>query len=170
MKKSEYFPIVSSSHLMSKDSVTLSEFEYALTMLNNAFERWMLSCSFTAGLPDLGPLDILVLHNIYHRDRPKRIVDVAFTLNIEDIHNVSYAVRKLVKRELVASERRGKDTYYRVAESGRKFCEEYRKAREQCLVDAISKLNINEELGELAATMRTLSGVYDPASRAVRSL
>jgi predicted MarR family transcription regulator len=97
-------------------------------------------------------------------------VDVAFTLSIEDIHNVSYAVRKLVKRELLASERRGKDSYYRVAESGRTFCEEYRKAREQCLVDAISKLNISEELGELAATMRTLSGVYDPASRAVRSL
>ena len=170
MKKSEYFPIVSSSHLMSENSVTLSEFEYALTMLNNAFERWMLSCSFAAGLPDLGPLDILVLHNIHHRDRPKRIVDVAFTLNIEDIHNVSYSVRKLVKRELVESERRGKDTYYKVAESGREFCAEYRKIREQWLVDAVSKLDIGDQLGELAATMRTLSGIYDPASRAVRSL
>jgi predicted MarR family transcription regulator len=155
---------------MSKDSVTLSEFEYALAMLNNAFERWILSCSFTAGLPDLGPLDIQILHNIHHRDRPKRIMDVAFTLNIEDIHNISYAVRKLVKRGLVASERRGKDTYYRLAESGLKFCDEYHKVREQCLVDDISKLSLGDELGELAAAMRSLSGIYDPASRAVRSL
>ncbi len=170
MKNSEHLPIVSSSHLMDKDSITLSEFEYALTVVNNAFQRWMQSCSTAAGCSELSPLDILVLHNIHHRDRPKRISDLAFTLNIEDIHNVSYSVRKLVKRDLAEGKRQGKETFYQVTEQGQVFCREYRDIRNQCLVDVVSSLNVNDQLGEVASIMRTLSGLYDQSSRAVRSL
>ncbi|MBL4830998.1 MAG: winged helix DNA-binding protein [Aliivibrio sp.] len=166
----EHLPIVSSSHLMSEKSMTLGEFEYALTMVNNAFQRWMQSCCMAVELQDLSPLDILALHNLHHRDRPKRITDVAFTLNIEDIHNVSYSVRKLVKKGLVIGERQGKDTYYQLNDAGKHFCLQYKEVREQCLVEVVSKLNVDNELGDVAATMRTLSGIYDQASRAVRSL
>lgn len=168
--KNEHLPIVSSSHLASKDAMKLSEFEYGLTMMNNAFNRWMQSCSTTSGMPELSPLDILVVHNIYHRDRPKRIADVAFTLNIDDLHNVSYAVRKLVKLDLVTSFRQGKDTFYKVTEAGEDFCRHYRDIREQCLVEVLKSMQINDQLGDAATLMRTLSGFYDQASRAVRSL
>jgi predicted MarR family transcription regulator len=163
-------PIVSSSHLANHDGMSLSEFEYALTMMNNAFHRWMQSCSTTSGMSELSPLDIMVTHNIYHRDRPKRITDVAFTLNIDDLHTVSYAVRKLVKLDLVEGTRQGKDTFYKVTELGKTFCNNYRDVREQCLVDVIKRMGINDQLGEVATLMRTLSGFYDQASRAVRSL
>ncbi|MGX9417724.1 winged helix DNA-binding protein [Vibrio sp. WJH972] len=165
-----HLPIVSSSHLASNEAMALSEFEYALTMMHNAFQRWTQSCSSTAGMPELSPLDILVVHNIYHRDRPKRIADVAFTLNIDDLHTVSYAVRKLVKLDLVKSIRQGKDTFYQVTESGEQFCIQYRDVREQCLVDVIQRIGINDQLGDVATLMRTLSGFYDQGSRAVRSL
>ncbi len=163
-------PIVSSSHLASEEAVKVSEFEYALTMVNNAFQRWMQSCSSTSGLPELSPLDILVVHNIYHRNRAKRIADVAFTLNIEDLHTISYSVRKLVKLHLVESSRQGKDTFFSVTEQGEAFCNRYRDVREQCLVEVLKKMNIDDQLGDIATMMRTLSGFYDQASRAVRSL
>ncbi|RKF18088.1 MarR family transcriptional regulator [Alginatibacterium sediminis] len=169
-KKPAHLPIVSSAHLASDEAMTLSEFEYALTMVNNAFQRWMLACSATSEFSDLSPLDILVVHNLHHRERPKRIADVAFILNIEDIHNVSYSVRKLVKRGLVTSKRSGKDTYYLVTEQGKEFCLSYRDIREQCLVEVLGKMNIHDQLGEVATLMRTLSGFYDQASRAARSL
>ncbi len=165
-----HLPIVSSAHLASENAMTLSEFEYALTMVNNAFQRWMQSCSATSGIPELSSLDILVVHNIHHRDRAKRIADVAFMLNIEDLHNVSYSVRKLVKRNLVEGTRQGKDTYYQVTDEGREFCKAYRDIREQCLVEVLSKMNMHDQLGEMATLMRTLSGFYDQASRAARSL
>lgn len=168
--QNEHLPIVSSSHLANSDAMTLSEFEYALTMMNNAFQRWMQSCSTTSGMSELSPLDILVVHNIYHRNRPKRIADVAFTLNIDDLHTVSYSVRKLVKLELVTSTRQGKDTFYNITSAGEAFCNHYRDVREQCLVEALKTMNINDQLGETATLMRTLSGFYDQASRAVRSL
>lgn len=163
-------PIVSSSHLASEDGFNLSEFEYALTMMNNAFHRWMQSCSTTSGMPELSPLDIMVVHNIYHRNRPKRIADVAFTLNIDDLHTVSYSVRKLVKLELVEGVRQGKDTFYNVSDSGKNFCNSYRDVREQCLLDVIKRIGMDEQLSDVATLMRTLSGFYDQASRAVRSL
>lgn len=163
-------PIVSSSHLVTDKGVRLSEFEYALTMVNNAFHRWMISASQACELDNMGPLDILVIHNIHHRDRAKRIADIAFTLNVDDSHNVSYSVRKLVKNGLVEHQRRGKDTYYSVTEDGKAYCLEYVKIREECLVKALEQMNINGTLGDIAQTMRTLSGFYDQASRAARSL
>ncbi|MGB5445605.1 MAG: winged helix DNA-binding protein [Psychromonas sp.] len=163
-------PIVSSSHLASEKSMRLSEFEYALTMVNNAFNRWMLSSSQACELENMSPLDILVMHNIHHRDRAKRITDIAFTLNIDDTHNVSYSVRKLAKKGFVNHQRKGKDTYYSVTEQGKEFCLEYAKIREECLVKALEQLNLDESLEYIAKTMRTLSGFYDQASRAARSL
>lgn len=166
----EHLPIVSSSHLANSEAMRLSEFEYGLTMMNNAFHRWMQSCSSTSGMPELSPLDILVVHNIYHRNRAKRISDVAFTLNIDDLHTVSYSVRKLVKLKLVSNTRQGKDTFYKVTSTGEAFCNHYRDIREQCLVEALKSMNMNNQLGEMATLMRTLSGFYDQASRAARSL
>ncbi len=167
---SSRMPIVSSSHLASKEGASLSEFEYALTMMNNAFHRWMQSCSTTSGMPELSPLDIMIVHNIYHRNRPKRIADVAFTLNIDDLHTVSYSVRKLAKLNLVESIRQGKDTFYSVTQSGEDFCNHYKEVREQVLVDVIKRVGMDEQLSDIATLMRTLSGFYDQASRAVRSL
>lgn len=167
---SDRFSIVSSSHLVSEQCAALSEFEYALTMVNNAFQRWMQSCSIASELQDLSSLDILVLHNLHHRDRAKRISDVAFMLNVDDHHNVSYSVRKLVKKELVTAGRKGKDTYYQVSEQGQSFCQRYREIREECLIQVVAELNIDGKCSEVAALMRNMSGVYDQASRAVRSL
>ena len=163
-------PIVSSSHLVTSESASLSEFEYALTMVNNAFHRWMLSSAQACELDNMSPLDILVIHNIHHRNRAKRITDIAFTLNIDDTHNVSYSVRKLTKRSLVSYQRKGKDTYYSVTEEGKNFCLEYAKIREECLIKALEQMNIDDSLGEIAKTMRTLSGFYEQASRAASSL
>jgi len=169
-EKSGNVPIVSSSHLVTEKSVRLSEFEYALTMVNNAFHRWMLSSSQACELDNMSPLDILVMHNIHHRNRAKRIADIAFTLNVDDTHNVSYSVRKLAKKGFVEHQRKGKDTYYSVTEEGKTFCLEYAKIREECLVKSLEQMNIDDSLGEVAKTMRALSGFYDQASRAARSL
>ena len=166
----ENVPIVSSSHLVTNESASLSEFEYALTMVNNAFHRWMLSSAQACELDNMSPLDILVIHNIHHRNRAKRITDIAFTLNIDDTHNVSYSVRKLTKRSLVSYQRKGKDTYYSVTDEGKNFCQEYAKIREECLIKALEQMNIDDSLGEIAKTMRTLSGFYEQASRAASSL
>lgn len=164
-------PIVSSEHLASADGWQMSEFEYGLITANNAFQRWMIRCMAAAGYTDFSPLDVLVLHNVNHRSRSKRLTDICFVLNVEDQHTVNYSLKKLVKADLVDREKRGKEIFYSTTEEGQQACDAYRKVRERCLISAFKSLDREgTEVSETAALLRLLSGVYDQAARAASSL
>ena len=163
--------IVSSRHLAEGESWETSEIEYGMIIAYNAFSRWMTKCMSAAGNTDLTPLEILVLHNTNHHSREKRLADICFLLNIEDTHTVNYALRKLMKMELLSSEKRGKEVFYTTSDKGAALCEEYRIVRERCFLDGLSRLDMTgDEMREIAASLRTLSGQYDQASRAAASL
>lgn len=162
--------IVSSEHLATEPTSTLSELEYAMIMTFNAFSRWMVQCMAAIGYKDFSPLDVLVLHNTNHRKRAKRLADIVFTLNADN-HTVNYALKKLMKNELVESSKVGKEMFYQTTEKGREVCEKYRDLRQTCLLDAAISTDINfEEIQRCAVLVRGLSGLYDQASRAASSL
>ncbi len=164
-------PIVSSEHLTSPENWPLSEFEYGMIIAHNAFSRWMIRCMQAAGYSDFSPLDVLVLHNVNHRDRKKKLVDICFVLHVEDHHTVNYALKKLVKGGLVAREKHGKEMFYFATELGKEACQRYREIREQCLTSTYHTLGKDgPEISKAAALLRLLSGVYDQASRAASSL
>jgi predicted MarR family transcription regulator len=124
-----------------------------------------------AGQGEMSPLEILVLHNVNHRSREKRLTDVCFLLNIEDTHTVNYALRKLLKAGLVTSEKRGKEVFYSTSDTGAALCESYRDVREQCLLEGLSRMDMSgDDLREIGSSLRALSGQYDQASRAASSL
>lgn len=163
--------IVSSRHLADGEGWELSELEFGMIIAYNAFSRWMTRCMSAAGHPDLSPLEILILHNVNHRARDKRLSDICFLLNIEDSHTVNYALRKLLKAGLLDSEKRGKEVFYRTSEAGIELCKGYRDVRRQCLLEGLSSTDVSgPELREIARTLRALSGHYDQASRAAASL
>jgi predicted MarR family transcription regulator len=162
---------VSSSHLVSPKSRELSEFEFGLIIAGNAFNRWVVRCMAAAGLKDLTTLDVLLLHHVNHRAREKKLADISFMLNIEDAHVVAYSLRKLGGLGLVKSEKRGKEVLFSTTAKGQACIARYREVREACLVASLSgEAGENAELGELARFLRTLSGLYDQASRAAASL
>ena len=164
-------PIVSSEHLTSPDSWHLSEFEYGMIIAHNAFSRWMTRCMSAAGHTDFSPLDVLVLHNVNHRNREKRLVDICFVLHIEDHHTVNYSLKKLVKIGLVEKEKRGKEIFYSTTTEGCGVCKKYREIRERCLTSVYRNLDQSgDDVSETASLLRLLSGLYDQASRAAASL
>ncbi len=131
----------------------------------------MVRCMSAAGNHDFNPLDVLILHNINHRDKSKRLVDVCFMLNIEDTHTVNYAIKKLVKHEFLVGEKQGKEVYYSTSEKGKELCYNYREVRQECLLEALKMWDSSGgELSEKASFLRALSGLYDQASRAASSL
>ncbi|OSQ49715.1 transcriptional regulator [Thalassospira alkalitolerans] len=163
--------IVSSSHLVSDRAVELSELEFALILSGNAFNRWVVRCMRAAGMPDLSVLDILVLHNVNSREREKSLSEVCFVLNVEDSHLVNYALKKLRKLGLVDGAKRGKEVLYSTSVEGREMCQKYRDVREACLIETFERLGVSlDEVGDVAKTLRALSGVYDQASRAASSM
>lgn len=162
--------IVSSRHLASGEAWQASEFEYGLIIAYNGFNRWMHKCMTASGYPELNGLEILVVHHINHRESQKRLTDICFLLNIDDSHTVKYAIKKLMNAELVSGEKQGKEIFYSTTDKGREVCERYREIREQCLLESIRRVEgMDEELGETAQFLRTLSGLYDQASRAASS-
>lgn len=170
-KVNPFAPIVSSEHLISPDSWPLSEFEYGMIIAHNAFSRWMIRCMHAAGYADFSTLDVLVLHNVNHRNRSKRLVDICFVLHVEDQHTVNYSLKKLVKGELIEREKRGKEIFYFATDKGIEACKRYREIREQCLTSAYRGLDQEgSEISQAAALLRLMSGLYDQASRAASSL
>ncbi len=164
-------PIVSSAHLVSPQSAELSEFEFGLIVSGNAFHRWIIHCMAAAGLKDLMPLDVIVLHHVTHRARDKRLADLCFIMNIEDTHLVNYSLKKLQGLGVVASSKNGKDVTYAPTDSGRAYVERYREIRETCLVNALRADDaLNADIGELARLLRVLSGIYDQAARSAASM
>jgi predicted MarR family transcription regulator len=163
--------IVSSAHLVSPHSQVMSEFEFGLIVSNNAFSRWIVHCMTAAGLRELTPLDVLVLHHVNHRARDKRLSDICFIMNVEDTHLINYSLKKLTGLGVVQSSRSGKEVTYATTDEGRARCERYREVRESCLISALRAGEmLNHEIGELARLLRVLSGVYDQAARAAASL
>lgn len=163
-------PIVSSEHL-SRSCRELSEFEFGMNIAGHAFDRWMVRCMTAAGFPELGALDVMVLHSVNHRERAKRQADICLVLNVEDTHTVAYALKKLSKLWLVIGDKQGKETFFRTTEEGRATCIRYAEIREACLVDSLSSMGIErEEMSRLAGLLRAMSGLYDQAARSAASL
>ena len=163
--------IVSSSHLAMSGMPELSEFEFGLIVVGNAFHRWVARCMAAAGLPGLAPMDVLVLHHVHHRARDKRLADIAFTLNVEDLHVINYSLKKLLAAGVVEASKVGKEVHYRTNEDGRVFIERYREIRERCLVDGlVGHQGDADSVAETARVLRWMSGLYDQAARAATSL
>ena len=164
-------PVVSSAHLAAGAMPALSEFEFGAIMVAHAFDRWMVRCMAAAGVPDMSPVDVLVLHTAYHRAKAKRMADICLVLNIEDTHVVSYAIKKLTRWKLVASRKQGKEKVIFTTETGAQACRRYHEIREALLVRSIASMGMDQHaLSRIAAQMRVLSGHYDQAARAAASL
>jgi predicted MarR family transcription regulator len=169
-RRTKEFPIVSSAHLASGASPALSELEFSLTLAYNAFQRWIVRCASAAGA-QLSPLEVLILHTVRHRDRPKRFIEIMLVLHIEDAHLANYAVRKLKTAGLVRSHRSGKEKLVEATKAGVAFCDSYRDVRERLLVDSVKAGAITEEaLSETATRLRMLSGNYNQAARSAATL
>ena len=169
-RKSKPRPIVSAAHLASGASPALSELEFSLTLAYNAFQKWMVRCAAAAGM-QLSPLEVLILHTVRHRDRPKRFMEILLVLHIEDAYLANYAISKLQKAGLIRSHRAGKEKMVEATKAGVTFCDTYRDVRERLLVDSVKAGGISEDsLSETAARLRKLSGDYNEAARAAATL
>lgn len=163
--------IVSSAHLAVGSSPALSELEYGLILSSHAFNRWMVRCMAAAGVPGLSPLEVLIVHSVRHRDRPKTLSDLCLVLDIEDTHIANYAVKKLENADLVKTGKAGKEKKIQITEKGIDALKRYSEIRERLLVEATKVSAVSQdELSGIAAHLRALSGYYEQAARSAATL
>lgn len=162
-------PLVLSPHLVSPKSAEVSEFEFGMIVCWNAFTRWLVRGTAATGLSDLTFIDVVVLHQLKHRARNKKLADICFVLNLDDTHVVNYSLKKLTASGLAIGEKVGKEVLYRTTDAGEIAIEKYREVREQCLIDNVNE-DMNPQMAELARFLGRMSGLYEQAARSASSL
>jgi len=170
MQKKIHTPILASAHLADSELPELSELEFSLSLVSQAYNRWIVRCAAAAGA-QLSPLEVLILHAVRHRDKPKRFMDILLILQIEDAHLANYAVGKLLKAKMVEVEKAGKEKIVGISDEGRQWCDAYRDIREHRLVEILAESAISaEQLTVAARQMHLLAGHYNQASRAAATM
>lgn len=146
----------------------LWDVEFALTVTDNAFQRWIVRCMAAAGCEGLSATDVMVLHAINRRAPSRNVSDITLLLGIEDSRPVSYAIKKLESKGLVQSRRRGKEKIFSTTAEGAALCERYITVREKFLVDRLDLSSRDREALEQAfRILMKVSSAYDHAARAV---
>ena len=74
-------------------------------------------------------------------DRPKSVRDLAHMANRQDIPNIQYSLRKLIKGGLVVKSGSGRSgVTYETTELGRDVCDRYADVRAELLIDSVGRL------------------------------
>ncbi len=159
-------------HLAASDAErVVAEFEHALICLCEAFGRY--NQQGLAGVPgglSLSGQDNMVLHIVETLGRPKSLSDISRFMNRDDLANIQYSVRKLLKAGLIekASDRSARGTTYRSTAAGRAAVAEFvARRRELVLGPAEEMAQLRDQLRAATKVMSHFIGLYDQAARAM---
>ncbi|TCL71263.1 winged helix DNA-binding protein [Rhizobium sp. BK251] len=163
--------IVSSAHLAVGSSPALSELEYGLILYSHAFNRWIVRCMAASGVPGLSPVEVMIIHSVRHRGKPKTLSDLCLVLDIEDTHIANYAVKKLQAAGLVKTGKAGKEKMIQATDKGLEAVKRYSEIRERLLVEATKVSGLSQDdLSDIASHLRAMSGYYEQAARSAATL
>jgi predicted MarR family transcription regulator len=162
------------AHLSSTaHEAAITEFEQALICAAEAFYRFagLLLGSEARELNLSGP-DNVILQQLMTAGQPRRITDLSRFANRDDISNIQYSLRKLMKAGLIekVAGSTNRDTAYSVTERGKKVTDQLVRLRRELLTEPTSQVHdIDAHLKAMARMMGLLTGVYDHGSRTLTS-
>ncbi len=149
------------------EEMDVADIEYALIRCFEAFGHWQAAClgsvvEFSAS----GPENAL-LHMIRANDRPKSVRDLAHMANRQDVPNIQYSLRKLIKGGLVEKSGSGRSgVTYETTELGRDVCDRYADVRAELLIDSVARLpELAKRLPDAAHALDLMTGIYEQAAR-----
>ena len=156
-------------HLARSDHEALStDFEWSILRFQQAFERWITQLADITGLSDLSYVEIIIMHVIRMQDRPKTAASIARQLNRDDIPNIQYCLRKLVKMGLCqkVNESGNKTAAFEVTDKGKLLTNSYAEVRREILTEQSKSIDkVDEKLGEAIKIISLLTGLYDEGGR-----
>jgi len=152
----------------SETERALSDFEFRLERLAQAYYRWKAAClAAVCDVPLTGD-DVAVLNVVRMGDEPKRLSEVGQLLNRVDVPNLQYATRKLVRAGLIETEGSSsrKETRYRATATGHAVTEAYAALRAATLPPMLEALDGWAAKSETASVhLDLISGLYAQAAQ-----
>lgn len=162
-------PIDRSWHLArTAQEMDVAELEYALIRCWEGFGHWQAEClASVAEFSASGP-DNALLHMIRMNDRPKSLRDLAHMANRDDIPNLQYSLRKLIKGGLITRSGSGRSgVTYETTSLGKTVTDRYADVRAHLLIEAIARVpDLAKRLQDAVHTLDLMTGIYEHAARA----
>ncbi|MDX6009359.1 winged helix DNA-binding protein [Cupriavidus necator] len=157
-------------HLATDDfSVEITDLEYAVMRVYQSFLRWQSECLAAVTGITLSGQENTLLHIIRMHERPKTIKDLLHMTNRQDVPNMQYELRKLLKAELVdkyGSARTG--IYYFATDEGIRVCDEFARLRRETLLEtAQGEFGPKSSALKAAGQLEQLEKVYEIATREI---
>jgi predicted MarR family transcription regulator len=158
------------SHLAaSPHELAVTELEQALICAAQAFYRFIGESLGTEGLRHkLSGEDNLILQQLMASSRPRGVLDLARFANRDDIANIQYSLRKLIKAELVEKTpgSTNRDTLYQVTPRARELTEHFLKLRRELVMGPSASIpGFEEQLRTAARAMQLITSFYDHGTR-----
>jgi predicted MarR family transcription regulator len=150
----------------NEDEANITELELLLWRSFHGFLRWQEGCELAVNGNSLTGNELSILHVVRMKERPKSIQDIARILNREDIFNIGYSVRKLVKMGLLekSKESSAKNAIFQVTKEGIKNTDNLAKARKEILITLLGK-KPRVDLLHLIQELSKIMTLYDEAAR-----
>jgi predicted MarR family transcription regulator len=155
-------------HLATDDfEVGVTELEFSIFRVSAAFERWQADCLGCCHGQPFSGTDTALLHVIRMHERPKSISELARLLKRDDLSNLQYGTRKLLKAGLIEKSRQAgskKDVTYQVSALGRDVTDRYASFRKELLISMTRATVGKTDFESFARALNMMSAMYDQAS------
>jgi len=157
-------------HLAMDDfGVEITDLEYAVMRLEQSFLRWQSECMGAVTGTTLSGQENALVHIIHMHERSKTIRDLLHLTNRQDVANMQYELRKLIKAGLVEKSGTARTgVYYKTTAEGARVCEEYARLREAVLLKmAEATAGIRSAAAAATTCLEQMERVYETATREV---
>lgn len=159
---------------VDKDQLAVIDFEFLLWRTYYSWIRWQEDCQSAIADDDLTAHEIALLHIIRMNERPKTVYEISRLLNRDDIPNIQYGIKKLLKLEYVKKVdiKNGakKAIAYQITKNGIKNTDAYSKARRSILIEMLKEYDPNQLMfKEVTKSLNLMKGIYEEASRLTAS-
>lgn len=154
---------------MDDFSVEITDLEYAVMRLNQSFSRWQSECMGAVLGVALSGQENALMHVIHMHERPKTIRDLLHMTNRQDVANMQYELRKLIKSGLIEKNGTARTgVYYSTTPEGARVCEDYAALRRSVLLKmAQSTSGIQSAAAAATDCLEQMERVYETATREV---
>jgi predicted MarR family transcription regulator len=147
----------------------VTEFEQGLICASAAFYRFYGALLGREGrVRGISGQDNAILQQILAASRPLSVADIARFANRDDIANIQYSIKKLVRAGLIrkAANSSARETSYLVTELARAWTEDFLRLRRELFTEPSAEmLDFDEQLAACGKLLNTVAGFYDHGTR-----
>jgi len=153
----------------SPHELAVTDFEQSLICAAEAFYRFIgLLLGPEGRSHKLSGPDNVILQQLMGAPRPRGVTELSRFANRDDIANIQYSLRKLIKAGLVekAPGSTNRETTYQVTAKARALTRDFLAARTELLMDPSNAIpGFDEQLRETARVMSLITSFYDHGTR-----